>query len=57
MKRGQKATHRVVYEWDTGLKGKIPCPDEWTANFHADEVRRQADLQGREVKVEVEVIR
>lgn len=54
MKRGQRMPWKVIYVWDNGIRGTIACPDEWTADHKAQQIRDDAERQDRTVTVYVE---
>lgn len=53
-KRGEKLPWKVIYQWSTGVGGKIACHSEDSANMKANEIRRHgANRDDAEVTVEV----
>jgi len=53
-KRGERRPWRVRFEWDNGVKGADSYSSESLAELKADEIRRAAESQDRQVTITIE---
>lgn len=56
-KKGSRSTHRVRFEWSSGIKGVVACYSKDEAEMKANEIRRAAEWrEGFTVTVTIEPV-
>lgn len=52
-KRGERQSHRVVFAWEGGPKGRVPKRGAWEAGHEAEIIARRAASIDKRVRVDV----